>query len=230
MLTINYLVQGYLSEGTAFGELALIYDSPRAATIQAVTDCKLWRVNRFAYRGLLGQHRMKLHKEKVKFLSDVGVANKKFKDFFDRDQLDAIAQLMRQEFYNEGDVIIREGEEGATFYMISSGSVNIYKKAVGNEPIGTIGKKKYFGEKALLSDDVRAATCVAATSPLVCYVLARSDFTRVMGQLKDVFDGTADERKTGFSATVARKNKVKYQLDELTILNVLGQGAFGKVR
>lgn len=221
--------QGYLTRGTAFGELALIYQSPRAATIRAMTDCKLWRVERAWYRGLLGQHRKRLHDEKVRFLQDVNVRNKRLKDYFQRDQLDNIAQLMKLENYHEGQVIIREGEEGDTFYMIQNGVVSIYKKAVGEKPIGTIGKQKYFGEKALLSDDVRAATCKAA-SPLTCYVLSRNDFNRVMGSLKDVFDQNAPERNTEISKTIARKNKVRYQLGDLNLLGVLGQGAFGKVR
>ncbi|KAL7512474.1 hypothetical protein ACHAXN_009446 [Cyclotella atomus] len=223
------MVVGYLTRGTAFGELALIYQSPRAATIRAMTDCKLWRVERAWYRGLLGQHRKRLHEEKVRFLQDVNVRNKRLKDYFQRDQLDNIAQLMKLENYHEGQVIIREGEEGDTFYMIQNGVVSIYKKAVGEKPIGTIGKQKYFGEKALLSDDVRAATCKAA-SPLTCYVLSRNDFNRVMGSLKDVFDQNAPERNTEISKTIARKNKVRYQLGDLNLLGVLGQGAFGKVR
>lgn len=194
-----------------------------------MSDCKLWRVERSWYRGLLGQHRKRLQEEKVRFLQGVKVGNKKLKDYFQRDQLDTIAQLMKLENYYEGQVIIREGEEGDTFYMIQSGEVGIYKKAVGENPIGTIGKQKYFGEKALLSDDVRAATCKAA-SPLACYVLSRSDFNRVMGSLKDVFDQSAPERNTEISKTIARKNKVRYSLNDLTLLGVLGQGAFGKVR
>ena len=35
-----------LSEGASFGELALIYGTPRAATVQAVTDVKLWGIDR----------------------------------------------------------------------------------------------------------------------------------------------------------------------------------------
>lgn len=170
-----------------------------------------------------------MHEEKVQFLRDVNIGKKRFKDYFARDQLDNIAQLMKLENFTQGQVIIREGEEGDTFYMIQSGEVGIYKKAVKNTPIGIIGKQKYFGEKALLSDDVRAATCMAA-SPVTCYVLSRSDFNRVMGPLKDAFDCTKPERNTEISRTIARKNKVRYQLEELNLLGVLGQGAFGKVR
>jgi CRP-like cAMP-binding protein len=194
-----------------------------------MTDCKLWKVGRASYRGLLGQHRKLLHEEKVNFLQDVSVRKYRFKDYCHKDQLDSIAQLMKLENYMEGQVIIREGEEGDAFYMIQSGKVEIYKKAVGDKPIGTIGRQKYFGEKALLSDDVRAATCKAATV-LSCYVLTRSDFNRVMGPLKDLFRSSEQERNTEVSKTITRKNKVRYQLSDLNQLGLLGQGAFGKVR
>ena len=35
-----------LSEGASFGELALIYGTPRAATVMAGSDVKLWGIDR----------------------------------------------------------------------------------------------------------------------------------------------------------------------------------------
>lgn len=148
--------------GSSFGELALIYGSPRAATIKAEESCKLWRIKRGWYRGVIGQHRQRLHQEKVEFLPKVKVDKKKFGDFLSKDQIDTMAQLLQQEYFKKGETIIREGEAGNTFYIIQSGDVGIYKKQLGDKPIATLGKQKFFGEKALLSDDVRQATCVAA--------------------------------------------------------------------
>ena len=45
---------GTLSEGTLFGELAMLYDEPRAATISAKTDCTLFRVDRKTFKFFLG--------------------------------------------------------------------------------------------------------------------------------------------------------------------------------
>ena len=36
-----------IGEGGSFGELALIYGTPRAATVKASTDVKLWGIDRF---------------------------------------------------------------------------------------------------------------------------------------------------------------------------------------
>lgn len=57
--------------GAAFGELALMYGSPRAATIRARTSCKLWFLDRIDYRGITGQHKLKLSNLYVDFLSNV---------------------------------------------------------------------------------------------------------------------------------------------------------------
>ena len=46
-----------IGEGGSFGELALIYGTPRAATVKASTDVKLWGIDRYA---ILSQSR-KLH-------------------------------------------------------------------------------------------------------------------------------------------------------------------------
>ena len=154
---------GTYADGSAFGELALIYGSPRAATITATETCQLWRLKRGWYHGVVGQHRRRLHKEKVDFLPNVKLEKRTFGDIFTADQIDSMAQLLLQEYFREGEAIVREGEEGDTFYIIQSGEVNVFKSRLGDgKPVAKLGKEKFFGEKALLSDDVRQATVVAA--------------------------------------------------------------------
>ena len=93
------------------------------------------------------------------------VGKNKFKDVFSAEQLDSMAQLLKQEHFRKGDTIVREGEAGNTFYIIQSGEVDVYRRGLSEDgkPIATLGKEKFFGEKALLSDDVRQATVVAST-------------------------------------------------------------------
>jgi CRP-like cAMP-binding protein len=153
--------------GDSFGELALIYGSPRAATITATEPCKMWRMKRGWYRGVVGQHRKGMHKEKVEFLPKVNVNENKFGEMFTKDQIDSMAQLLQQQYFSVGDTILREGEAGNTFYIIQSGEVNIFNQQVGDKPIAKLGKEEFFGEQALLSDDVRTATVVAARCAVV---------------------------------------------------------------
>ena len=57
--------------GSAFGELALMYGSKRAATIRAKEQCKLWSINRRTFRGITGQYKVKRAKMHLEFLRKV---------------------------------------------------------------------------------------------------------------------------------------------------------------
>lgn len=227
---IKYAVKvGNYSDGNSFGELALIYGSPRAATIEATEICKLWRIKRGWYRGVVGQHIQRLHREKVEFLPQVNIGKQLFKDVLTKGQLDSMAQLLKQEYFKKGETIVREGEAGNTFYIIQNGEVEIYKKQLGTNPIAVLPKGKFFGEKALVKDDARAATVVAKSTIVVCYVMTRGDFTRVLGNFQDILDGKTTVKGNTLTSAKAGPT-VNYKLAELDTLNVLGEGAFGKVK
>ena len=149
---------------SAFGEQALIYGSSRAVTITATMDgCKLWRIRRAWYRGVVGQHRQRLHMEKLSFLPMIKIENKLFRDIFEEDQLHTMAHLLTRQYYNKGDTILRQGEVGDFLSIVRSGEIGIYMREIpSNGPIAMQGKGYIFGERALLEDDERPTTVVAA--------------------------------------------------------------------
>ena len=60
-----------ITDGGSFGELALIYGTPRAATIKATTDCRLWAIDRDTYRRILMGSTIKKRKTYETFLAKV---------------------------------------------------------------------------------------------------------------------------------------------------------------
>jgi cGMP-dependent protein kinase len=222
-------IVGKYKDGAAFGELALIYGSPLVASITCEKDCKLWRIKRSEYRALIGQHRQKLEKEIMKFLTKISIPRNKrdnfFKDIFNPIQFEAMTSVVKQISFEAGDYIIRESEKGDTFYMIRCGEVDI---SVRNIPIMTWGHGNFFGEKALLQDDVREATLRAKTN-VTCFLLTREDFNRVIGNLEEILDDGLQPRIVR-STTVQKKKMDKYELEDLELLGVLGTGTFGKVK
>lgn len=46
IVEIDNVVRKYVKSGEAFGELALLYNAPRSASIKAITDCILWGLDR----------------------------------------------------------------------------------------------------------------------------------------------------------------------------------------
>jgi CRP-like cAMP-binding protein len=81
---------------------------------------------------------------------------------FTPDELSAVLQLSRQESYESGEVIIREGAGGSTMYVVVDGLVAV-RKAAGKESveIKRIGSGDCFGEMAVVSQMPRAASVVA---------------------------------------------------------------------
>lgn len=81
-----------------------------------------------------------------------------------------------QEFFDPGTYIIREGEVGDTFYIITEGSVMVTQKIVGeDEPmeVRRLTRGKFFGEKALLTEDRRTASVLATDTGVELLTLNR---------------------------------------------------------
>jgi cGMP-dependent protein kinase len=180
--------------GSSFGELALMYGSPRAATIRTKEDCRLWCIDRNTFRSITGQHKIRRAEKQIEFLRDVQIGGKVLRDVLDASQIDAMALALQKDSFSKGDVIVREGEKGDIFYLIESGSVNVFKASAGKDPITTLQSGQFFGERALLSEDVRQATCTAA-SDVECMFLMREDFVMMLGDLQDLLDGSEANKK-----------------------------------
>lgn len=117
-------------------------------------------------------------KIKDKFLSDV----------LSESEINTLALATLNELYEAGHTIVREGEPGDIFYMIDSGSVDVFIKAKGDAPVVTLTSGQFFGELALLSNDVRTASCIAKTD-VECHILMRNDFNLLLGDLQSLMDG-----------------------------------------
>ncbi|HLF77992.1 MAG TPA: cyclic nucleotide-binding domain-containing protein [Dehalococcoidia bacterium] len=78
--------------------------------------------------------------------------------------------------YHDGDVIVREGELGVAFYVVSEGHVEVFKHSGGvDQVVATLGPGSFFGEMALFDNHVRSAS-VRAKGPCECLVLTKWDF------------------------------------------------------
>lgn len=118
--------------------------------------------------------------------------------------------------YAQGQIIVRQGDVGDAFYMIEKGQVDVYiSEKSETHPVVTLKAGDFFGEKALLSSDVRTATCVAKGSEEVtCLLLMREDFVRMLGDLQYLLERSytfrdESEREGGMGNLGDRKFKGK---------------------
>jgi len=171
------------SPGDFFGELALLYNCPRAATVVAREGCVLWQLDRGTFNHIVrdaSRQKREMHDE---FLAHVPLLESLGK--YERSQ---IADALQQEAVAAGTVVIDQGKEGSRFYLVEEGELSAQKLEPGaSAPKEVLAYKRgdYFGELALLQDDVRAASVVARTDAKLLWV-DRKVFERLLGSLKDV--------------------------------------------
>lgn len=187
---VEYIVSGNLvssaGAGASFGELALMYYSPRAATVRARTDVIVWALDRLTFRRILLEVTAKKRLMYEEFLKSVKILSG-----LSSYQRSKLADALHTELYKPDQIIIKEGDIGENFYLIESGQAEILKGEEG--VINVISKGDYFGEIALLNDLPRQAT-VKAKSHVRVATLGKSGFQRLLGPVVDVLKAQ-DPRK-----------------------------------
>ncbi len=92
--------------------------------------------------------------------------------------LGRLSKLMVPRQFRAGDVIIKENDQAAGFFVISSGKVEVVRGVDGSNPVllNTLGAGDFFGEMALFEGYPRSAT-VRALEDTECLAMTRWDFT-----------------------------------------------------
>ncbi|KAI4147394.1 MAG: hypothetical protein LQ340_005571 [Diploschistes diacapsis] len=166
--------------GGSFGELALMYNAPRAATIISTEpNSLLWALDRVTFRRILMDSAFQRRRMYESFLEEVPLLSSLTP--YERAK---IADALETQRFEPGNQIIREGDKGESFYILESGTASVYKHVTGSEVLKTYHKGDYFGELALLDDKPRAAT-VIATSEVKVATLGSEGFKRLLGPVQD---------------------------------------------
>jgi cAMP-dependent protein kinase regulator len=140
----------------------LLYNAPRAATIIAKSDADLWQLDRQTFNHIVKDAAARKREKYEEFLKRVKILENM--DEYERAKL---ADAFKEEWYKPDDVVIQEGEvEGHTFYLVMSGEAVATKTfEIGKPPVEVCryGPGEYFGERALIKNEPRAASIIAVT-------------------------------------------------------------------
>eukprot|EP00930_Biecheleria_cincta_P030868 TRINITY_DN2139_c0_g2_i1.p1 TRINITY_DN2139_c0_g2~~TRINITY_DN2139_c0_g2_i1.p1 ORF type:complete len:800 (+),score=169.09 TRINITY_DN2139_c0_g2_i1:86-2485(+) len=223
-----------VTEGGSFGELALLYLVPRAATVKAVDDSVVWVIDRKNFKDIL----MKVSDEKiqdyVKYLSRVEILS----SLLAAEKV-SVAKALMEVHFAKNEVIIRQGDAGTTFYILFEGEVSVSvdgEEKVKLKASEDRGTAQYFGERALLNDEPRAATVKVVSKSAKALALDREAFDMLLGPLADILarkDGEA--QKGGVAPPAGGKsadrdpNRAKIMFADLSKIGLLGAGGFGAV-
>lgn len=176
-----------LETGGCFGEGALLDDEVRGATVVASEEVTLLRIQRDSFLELTEKYMKvryrlrELHESRraqsieksiernllkeAPFLTGAGVS-----------LINDLAQVLERKKYAKGDVLIREGDDGTTFFLIEEGSVGISK---AGSQIAELGLGACFGEGALFCREPCSATVTAQTDT-TCFVLGKRVFDGII--------------------------------------------------
>jgi len=169
--------------GEAFGELALLYNAPRAATITANEPCALWKLDRDTFNHIVKGASQKRREKYEKFLESVSIFSTM--EPYERSKL---SDAFVEHKYKQGDFVIKEGEAGNDLFLLQEGTAIATKTLKeGEEPTQVMAYKTgdFFGERALLKSEPRAAN-VVATSDCIMVSMDRHSVKRLLGPLEDL--------------------------------------------
>ena len=121
-----------LEAGDLFGELALLYNTPRAATVTAFEDCEAFVTDRRAFRKAMLHSS---HKSLIYFLRDVPLFR-----FMTNNSLNKIAALFTLENVEENEEIVPYGAPSGNFHIVKNGMViKIKPQDVRHDMIDEVG-------------------------------------------------------------------------------------------
>lgn len=173
---VEVLVNGnrvnILKSGESFGEMALLHDTPRTATINTLVKSYLWSLDRATFRASLEEMNAQNFKENKAFIDSINVF-----EILSEEQRESLVSVLSLQKFSNGSKIVNEGDPGDLLYIIKEGGVVCTQK--GRE-IRMMNKGDYFGEQALYYGSPRTAT-VTAAEDVTLLALGRENLVECLG-------------------------------------------------
>jgi len=172
----------------SFGELALMYNAPRAATIVANTEGMLWAMDRQTFRRIVVKATAKKRRAYEEFLKKVEILS-----VLEEHEVTKVADAIETKEYADGQMIFSQGDAPDYFYIVVDGEVDITRKGDDkNDPeksvhLVTLDSGKFFGELAFLTNSPRAAS-IHAKGQVKCGCLDVQAFERLLGPCKKLLE------------------------------------------
>lgn len=189
-----------LHDGAIFGELSLLTDAPRSASVVTETDSDLLEFDRASLQaasstlGTLTAAMGSFAQERLlnNVMSTAGV----FKPL-DHKQRQALLRRFVAVHADPGQVLIEEGQPGTGLFVLLRGEVTVTKDDAGQQTeLARLGPGDAFGEMSLLNDEATSAS-VTATVPSTVLLLGRTYFERLLEAIpaiRDYLEQIGEER------------------------------------
>ena len=177
-----------LSVGSYFGELGLLTNQSRNATVRVhgTKPLRTYAFDALAFHQRIAEHVLvfRILRERQRQLmpgrASRGRLRIKDLDLFrglPQHDLEFVLQRAEHRWYPERAPIVRQGDDGDRFYILLEGSASVTRD---QEHIADLAAGDFFGETALLLDAPRNAT-VQASAHTLTWSITRAAFQRLVG-------------------------------------------------
>ncbi|CAH1399547.1 unnamed protein product [Nezara viridula] len=175
------LLNKYVNSGS-FGELALLYNVPRACSVKAITEGTVWVLDRLTFRKIVLTNAFRKRKMYEMLIEGVPLLSA----LNEYERLAVADALVSQTFQN-GQKIIGQGDSADGMYFVESGKVKVTVRGKDGAEIEIkrLEAGEYFGELALLTCKPRAASVYAVGTARVAF-LDVDAFERLLGPCMDI--------------------------------------------
>jgi putative peptide zinc metalloprotease protein len=173
-----------LGTGDWFGEMALLGEGHRSATVTALRPCHLLTIDATRFKQILAEV-PEARNSFEQIAEQITLSNflKLCTPFsgLQPAQVRELSHKVERTTVPAGAVIVKQGEMGSSCYLVRSGSVEVILESEGHERrMATLSRGSLFGEAALITEAPRNAT-VRAIDGTDLLVIRREDLLSAIG-------------------------------------------------
>lgn len=185
------MVLARFSEGAFFGEMALLQEGPRTASVIAETEAQVFELDRALLDDLVAQYpsvSKALRNFYQQRLLTTALATHPFFDPFTVAERERLATQFKGRAFSSGEVLIPEGKKGTGLFMLLTGRLEVVQgSGAARQVVASLGPGQLVGEMSLLDERPTSAEVRTVVDSWVLR-LAKADFAQIAGQRPEVLE------------------------------------------
>ena len=217
---VDILIEGVrvkeMGPKSLIGDLALLYNTPRTASVQAISECRLWALDGAEFKSKLVALKRAQYLQSSEFVNRIEVFAK-----LTPEQRERLASEMLLESYASGTAIVSQGDDATAMFVVRSGKVEIIRD---DKFVTFLEADSYFGENAFAEQIAKRSATVRAVGPVQCFSISRGVLKDLFGHDVNVVVSMNEQRKLFSSSQTLRdfsEEQTERLLRELKIVNLL---------
>jgi CRP-like cAMP-binding protein len=197
-----------LSSGQSFGELSLLKNQPRTATVICMQSCYFMTLSKENYIRLLGKSMSKMLEDKIEFLHSLKLLNR-----WSKRSIEKLSFVFHPRSFKQGEIIYSKDDPSIGAFVIITGEVEltIWNKSEKNLPkelkVALICEKDFFGDDEVLKDTKRKFNAKCVSKVLTTYFISKEDFLEKID--KDSLSNLVKSNKLRNSLRESRLDSVR---------------------